>query len=227
MSVVRSFPALARRIAQIAREGRATLIDNVLATLNGLTERIAGVGAVGAARRVWRYHDHGPEGGIPLPRGSIFSFDTGERASFEDDFSYTINATATQESLAAEYGMEFLFPAEVSFGIDSDSTNLSSNPCALRAELTVRVSSADDVEITIKNLTTGTSSSAATTDGTTGIQTLTISDVPCKGGQTNLFDILVECSTATPSVFFHGLNLIETRNESQPQSSGTTTYSSL
>jgi len=226
MGVIRSFAPMARRVVQIGREGRNTVIDAALAHINGLVERLSGVAAIGAATRAFRYHDHGPEGGSPMFRGSIFSFDVGERSSNEAKFFYAINAGSTWESLAAEYGMEFLFPVEVSFGIDSNSTNVSSNPCALRAEFTVRASIAVDFEIRIRNLTTGSVSTEATGSGTTP-QTLTITDVPCVGGQTNLLDIEVYGDAATPTLYLLGFNLLETRAESQPASAGTTTYSSL
>jgi hypothetical protein len=226
MGVFRAFPPLARKFAQIARAGRSTVVDNVLTHLNGLVERLGGIAAIGAATRAFRYHDHGPEGGTPLFRGSIFSFDVGERSSNEAKFFYAINAGSTWESLAAEYGMEALFPAEVSDGIDSNSTNVSANPCALRAEITVRASFSVDFEVRIKNLTTGATSTEATGSGTTP-QTLSISDVPCVGGQTNFFDIEVYGDAAAPTLYFLGFNLLETRAESQPASSGTTTYSSL
>lgn len=226
MGVIRSFAPMARRVVQIGREGRNAIIDSALAHINGLVERLSGVAAIGAAARTFRYHDHGPNGGVSLPRGSIFSFDVGERSANEDKFSYTISAEATWESLAAKYGMEFLFPVEVSFGVDSNSNNVLGNPCTLRAEFTVRANLSVDYGIRIRNLTTSSVSAQATTTGTTP-QTLTISSVPCSGGKTNLLDIEVYGYTATPTIFFLGFNLLETRNESQPASSGTTTYSQL
>jgi hypothetical protein len=196
--------------------------------LNGLVERITSSPAIGAATRAYHYHDHGPEGGVALPRGCIFSADVGSRDDNRDKILHLLDGSTDWQRLSETYGMEFLFPVEVSFGVDSDSTNVSSNPCALRAELIVEVSAATAIDVRIYNHTTESNSSTDTTDGTTGIQVLSFTDVPCEGGQFNLLDIDVrETGGTTPTIYFLGIAIFETRAESQPASAGTTTYSSL
>lgn len=228
MSVLRGFPPMSRRVAQIARKGRAQLADAAGAMLNGLVERITSSPAIGAAVRAYRYHDHGPEGGAPLPRGCIFSADVGSRDDNRDKILHTLLGSASWERMSDTYSMEFLFPVEVSQGIDSDSTNVSSNDCALRVELIVEVSAATAVDVRIYNHTTESSSSSDTTDGTTDIQILSITDVPCAGGETNRLDIEVQdTGGGTDILYILGVAVFETRAESQPASAGTTTYSSL
>lgn len=224
---ITGFGAMARRMVQIGREGRAAIIDRASAHINGLFERITG-GAAGELRS-WRWHDHGAEGGTPLARGCLYSHDTGEIAN-KALWSFAITSTATDFYLAREIAASLdgeLFPVEVSEGIDSSKDNLSANPCALRVDLLVSTSTADATAVRVFNKTTGQISSPVATSASAAMQSLTITDLRCVGGRTNWLDLVVRCNSGTPTIFFHSVIVSETRALSQPDSEGNATYSAL
>lgn len=221
--ILRGFTALLQRQIEIAARGSTLIPQRNFAAANALWEALTAAPALGAQLPYILPHDHGPEGGGgALPRGCIYSFDVGD----EETAYHVVYAGVTGWANMITR-TKYTFPAWVSPGIDSGSTNVSGGTCYLIAKICARAT-LGGAEIRLANKTNGnTNNSSAVAVGTT-ISWLTISDVYAYGGRWNEFDIQSQQTTAVANnVYVYAVSLHEIRATSQPASAGAYTYSSV
>lgn len=221
--ILRGFSALLQRSIAIGARASTLIPNGIYAAINAIWEAMLGAPAPGAGLPYMVPHDHSDyAGGAAIPRGCIYSFDTGDEASFEAVF-------ATTTSWTPFVSRDYTFPAFVSPGIDTDSDSIVGGgaKCYLQAKvLCVGTATGGQLRLTNKNRTTTTTSATATVG--TSLAWVDIDNVPCIGGQWNEFDLDVQQSTATANtVTVYAFSLHELRDPSQPESSGAYTYSSV
>lgn len=219
--ILRGYTALTVQQTHIGARGSCLIPQRYQSAENALWESITGAAALGAQIPYIIPHDHGPDGGgASLPRGCLYSFDVGDD---QDAYSHAFTTTTGWTNLEANRA--YTFPCYPSPGVDSSNTNVSAGTCYLIAKI-LAVGTASGGEIRLANGTTGTQSSAATV--TTSLTWLTINDIPSKGGTWNKMTLQAQQTSAnTNTVRVYALSLHEVRGTSQPESNGTTTYSSL
>jgi len=219
--------------AQTGERGRAVVIGKIATTSHGLHEILTGVAAPGAGQLVFLPHehcyvgtslarnaqycaDHGQHLGVgkglywligdavnywtPIDGGQDKSYDVGSSTRYVD-FPPMIQAYATPR-------------------IDSDSTAVGagSNPCRFRVFGLVTASAATTLRF--YNRTRNEVSATISLPG--GYQEFD-STIPVSGGRVNEIDIEAQ-GTINRSVIIHQITVAETRSLSQPESAGTTLY---
>lgn len=214
MSIARAFPPLSQDDVRIAAKGRVDVIANPLARLNASHERLTGAAAPGQSGRAFRPHNHVLDGGATLGRGTIFSFDVGGQPN-GSLLNHTLGSLNTWTPITGtSLTRECLFRAYVTPGL----TGTLSCALIVRDFSTV-------LDVRISNITTGTSSSGATTASSLAMQSLTFTDVPMSPGEYNAFDVEFK-STGFNQMSIFGLCLYED-TATHPSTSGSTTYSGL
>lgn len=218
--VLRGFSPLLQRHIEIAARGNTLIAARNLSATNALFEAITGGSAPGAPLPYMLPHDHSPEGGgASIPRGCIYSFDVGDSSS---SWTHAMTGTTSWERIGDR---AYDFPVFVSPGIDTNNTAISTNPCRLTAKILAATGSAD-ASLKLYNATAQAESSSVTL--TTTLAWHTISDVPCTGGRWNEINIQAsQGAVGSNNLYIYALSLHETRTNSQPESSGTTTYTSV
>lgn len=218
-----NFPTLDRRQTKIAGDASYHLASALSSYQNGLCEAISGLPAEQNPRLSIKAHNHQESLGTTLPRGVIYCLDWGGFA--QGDYY-----TTTASGFFSFFSWKPSFYAFVSPGIDSSvDREGGSGKAKLYANLLVKTST-HAFDIKIKNTTPGmlnASSSVKTTSVHSGYQEIEFTDIPCKGGVWNSFELLVDGGAASRTIHLYSLHLVETRTHSQPKSSGTTVFSSL
>lgn len=223
--VLRGWTALLQRQIEIGAKGSTLTPQRLYAAANAAWEATTGGPAPGAAIPYILGHDHGTDGGgAPIPRGLIASLDVAE----ETDFAANTLVATTWASF--QPGWDYILPAAVSPGIDTDNDSVAGGgaKCYLVAQVLCRAALAGgEIQLINNNRGSGSNISSAATVPTT-LGWVEIADVPCVGGRINEFDVQWRQTTATSNtITMYALNLSEVRGVSQPESTGTTVYSSV
>jgi hypothetical protein len=227
--ILRGYSALLQRSIEIAAVGSTFIPGAIFSAENALWEAITAAPAMGAQIPAIMPHDHGPDlassgGGASIPRGCIYHFDEG------DATGHSIGFAGVSSFIAIPAQRAYTFPAFVSPGIDSDDDSVAGGgaKCFLEARILARSSNTGgEVRLTNKSRQASPLSSSALVPTTT-IAWYTLADIPCLGGQWNEFDLEARQTTAvTNEITIYALSLHEIRDTSQPESAGSTVYSSI
>lgn len=249
MSVTSHFDKLPQSLAHIAKRGASALGAKMFSYTNAIFEKLIGSSPPGGQSLSFFPHDHGYNGGVPIARNNLYSFDT----MSPDRWQVSVDAIDTwyrHDRGDSDYACPDTSPPDrygppnfmvyVSPGIDSSKVNLKAggtNYCKLEAKMLFKVNSGFlyDYEIRFYNRTTQTYSSIQ--GGTIGAANYLLETwsseganddgLPCRQGVWNEFD--VECRSDThPGDYISIFQLIvsETRQSSQPVSAGANVYDS-
>lgn len=225
--ILRGYSSLNQNDIEIGGRGSTLLPQRILQAANSLWESITGGAALGASDSRIRPHDHSPDGGgVSIPRGCIYTFDVGDdQDSWRTDFPGL--ETEWNRSLADR---RFDFPVYVTPGIDSsiDSVVGGSVKCFLAARVLCHATAAGG-EIRLSNTSRGSSpDTSSIINPTPTITWYSLSDVPCVGGQYNLFNLETRnMSGSVNQIRVYALSLHEIRAVSQPETSGAHLYSAV
>ena len=226
--ILRGFSALNQKLIEIGAIGSTLIPNRVYSSVNALFEAVTGGATIGAGIPLVLPHDHGKfGGGAPIPRGCIFSFDNGDnQTAWKKSFAAP---TATWERMQTDRDFDFM--AYVSTGIDTDELSVAGAgaKCYLSGWI-LADASATGAELRLYNKTrvsSQTSSAISISSGTT-IAWYQVTDIPCAGGRDNKLDLQARFSSASSGdyVRVYACSLYETRQISQPESSGVYVYSS-
>lgn len=225
--ILRGYSDLNQKDIEIGSRCSTLLPQRVLQAANSLWESITGAPALGASDTRIRPHDHSPDGGgISIPRGCIYTFDVGDdQDSWRTDFPGI--ETQWNRSLVDR---RFDFPVYVSPGIDSsiDSVAGGGVKCYLVARVLCEATAVGG-KIRLRNTSRASGSDVSSViTPTTTIAWHSLTDVPCVGGQYNLFNLETRHPTASVNTIrIYALSLHEIRSVSQPATAGTYLYSAV
>ena len=223
-AVLVGFTALLNEAVQIGVRGNLTIALNLFKCINGLWEASHALAAPGSNTIHIQPHDHTDTGGgVSLPRGVAYSWDTGDA---QDTFTQAIAAPDTWTDLS---GRTIGFKAYVSDGIGSDIVSVvgGSTKCFLEAWVCIECTNGTIGDsVRVRNLIRGENSSSIAV--TTTAQWLQFTDIPCTPGSWNDFAVQVATTSAGTSTFYgYAFIMAEIRDTSQPNSSASTTFSSV
>ena len=228
MSIISSYPLLSQEEVQTARRLGALLASKSYGAANALHELISGAPGPGGQGLLFKPHDH-CEVGVSLPRASQWSFawpvgTAAEALQVVILYANTwyhrprVGITYYAESGAGEADLMLY----VTPGVDVDNTAVGTNPCGLEAKITFGATGGT-TKLRFWNRTTKTASSTYTTTTSGILVTLSVTDIPCRGGSWNAIDVEIQSDTAAAQITVWDLVISETRTASQPASSGTAT----
>ena len=231
--ISRSLSMLRHANAQTGERGRSVVIGKIATTSHGLHEILTGVAAPGAGQLVFLPHEHCYVG-TPLARNAQYCADHGKNIAAGKGLRWDIGNsvdywTPYKGSQTKSYdvgsALRFVdFPpmiqAYATPRVDSDSTAVGagSNPCRFRVFGLVTAQSATTLRF--YNRTRNEVSATISLPG--GYQEFD-STIPVSGGRVNEIDVEA-LGTTGRYVIIHQITVAETRSLSQPESAGTTLY---
>lgn len=226
--VPQGFAPLLQTFFHATRQAATQIPLRLVSNIGGLFGASTGSPPPGAANLDIFPHDHSTRaGGVPLPRGVIYSFNGGQDSGWEIGFgehAEPVNGGNALSAWAAIALRDHGFRAPVTPGIDSAVLNLQGNPCALEAWAVVWMSNAVTAKVRIANAETGTLGEELAISA--GYQEIFWEAIPCRGGIMNRLTPEAYAEGDT-TIVIYALSVAETRRRSQPASSGLYTYNNL
>lgn len=203
MTTPKGFPPLIQTANQIAKPGRASLVNNMIARANGQYERMSNRQAPGSGVKDWRAHDHSPGSAIVVPRGVIDCLDVGE------DFTrWKLIVEGTSYAYGAEHDLIDTYKPHlcpyVTQGYDSGLDKQGGGTIGLTASILINLLcsvSPSTAELSIYNQLTETSATLDLLTSGTGLHRYKLTGIPCVGGRENPLELRVLADSTQPVTF--------------------------
>jgi hypothetical protein len=219
--------------AQTGERGRSVVIGKIATTSHGLHEILTGVAAPGAGQLVFLPHEHCYVG-TPLARNAQYCADHGQHIAVGKGLRWALNNSVdywtpidggqdkSYDVSSNKRYVDFpsLIQAYATPRVDSDSTAVGagSNPCRFRVFGLITA----DAATTLRFYNRTRNEVSATISLPGGYQEFD-STIPVSGGRVNEIDVEA-LGTTGRYVIIHQITVAETRSLSQPESAGTTLY---
>ena len=228
-----SWDRLGQDLVYNANKLRTSIGATAQGAANALFNVISGGSPLGVQTVLFKPHDHGPEGGVPIPRGSHWTMDAGQALDAwkmeipQAGTPYWIGRNAIPSLGFAGELRRFSsikdpgpanFFIDIHDGMDSDDTNLLAGSVALegRCRVYTEPSTLNTlVQVWLYNRTLGQASDIASVTTFGSIVRVSFSDIPVVGGKRNDFIFLVESDVEAIDVSLVSLSICSTRDRSQ------------
>ena len=221
-----SWDRLGQDRAYIATRARSSLPRSLQSAANAIHELITASAPPGSQKQLVFPHDHGRRGGVPLARGSHWSFaahvqDAWRIVTTSNTSEFWLKgATTTTADLETTPANIVL---DVPWGLDSSRTALSTSAAALEAKVRVYLplgTANTQVSIKLQNSTTGTSTAAQVVSSFNAVTLITFTDIPIKEDMRNNLILTAQPDVAAIDVDIISVNICSTRTSTQPASAG-------
>tara|TARA_Y100001973_G_scaffold22470_1_gene33521 strand:- start:179 stop:892 length:714 start_codon:yes stop_codon:yes gene_type:complete len=222
-----SWDRLGQDRAYTANRARSSLARSLQSAANAIHELITASPPPGSQKQLIFPHDHGRRGGIPLARGSHWSFAAQAQDNWRieavlstlDYWLQGAGTTATTDKTKSPANIVL----DVPFGLDTSKTAMSGASAGLEAKVRIYLptgSSNSLVAVKFQNITTGTNSSTININTFGAVNELSFDDIPIKEDQRNELILSVRPDVGAIDVDVLSINICSTRDRTQPITSG-------
>lgn len=236
-----SWDRLGQDLIHNANRLKASIGAQIQGACNALFSTITGSSPPGTQGVFFIPHDHGPNGGVPIPRGSHWCLDTGADLEAhqiailsagtwwwaDKNASDGVGQVGSQKLISDNAPANFL--VDVPFGMDFSEVNLLDSPVVLEGRAKVHLlsgTSNTQIDVALFNRTMQLFSDIKSITTFGSIVDVSFDAIPIKKDRRNDFVFVARSDVEPLDVSLSALNICSTRDRSQRKSAALNTIDS-